>query len=135
MRHIPAIKAVMTPFPHSIDADALANTAFAVMKEHGISHLPVTCSGALVGTISFGTGEDPEGKLKVRDIYRTDPYVADLNERLDHVLMAMAERQVDVVLITRHGRLAGIFTTTDVCRSYAALLRQMMQSGGGDDAA
>lgn len=135
MRHIPAIKTVMTPFPYSIDADAPASTAFAAMQEHGISHLPVMRSGALVGTISHGTGEDPEGKLKVMDIYRTDPYVVDLNERLDHVLVAMAERQADVVLITRHGRLAGIFTTTDVCRSYAALLRQMMQSGGGDDAA
>ena len=135
MRHIPAIKTVMTPFPHSIDADAPASTAFTTMQGLGIGHLPVMSSGALVGTISLGAGDDPEGKLKVRDLYRTDPYVVDLNERLDHVLMAMADRQVDVVLITRHGRLAGIFTTTDVCRFYAAFLRQMMQSGGGDDAA
>jgi len=144
MKHIPAIKAVMTPFPYSIDADAPANTALATMEEHGISHLPVMRNGSLVGIISHravrsaagsAISTDSDTNLKVRDIYQSDPYVVDLNERLDKVLIGMSDRQEDMVLITRNGRLAGVFTNSDACRSYAALLRQMALDTGGDDAA
>jgi CBS domain-containing protein len=63
------------------------------------------------------------------------PCIVDLNERLDLVLRMMQERHAGAVLVTRNDRLAGVFTLTDVCRSYADLLQKQALPPSGDDAA
>ena len=39
MKKMPSIKAVMTPFPYSVDAGASVADALAFMREHRIRHL------------------------------------------------------------------------------------------------
>lgn len=133
MKHIPAIKTVMTPFPYSVDIDAPISEAQAFMRQHRIRHLPVTSAQGLVGVLSdrdiklyLGPELDypKTEETRVRDVYMEHPYVVDLNERLDNVLQAMADRHIGSALVTRHGKLAGVFTVTDVCRSFALFLRR-----------
>ena len=144
MKNIPAIKAVMTPFPYSVDVNAPISKARKFMAEHGIRHLPVTDKTEIIGVltdrdIKLYLGPDfdypRESEAFVKDVYMDKPYIVDLNERLDKVLKTMAERHIGSVLVTRHGKLAGVFTSTDACKSYAEHLRTQFNPSGGDEAA
>lgn len=144
MKRIPSIKSVMTPFPYSVDAAASVDEALEFMREHDIRHLPVMERGELAGLVSdrdikLMLGPDfayPSGsELKVRQAMVREPYIVDLNTRLDGVLANMAEHHLGSALVTRNGKLAGVFTVTDACRSFAEFLREQLRRSGGDDAA
>ncbi|MEZ5541307.1 MAG: CBS domain-containing protein [Pseudomonadota bacterium] len=145
MKHAPQLKLLMTPFPYSIDLTADAEAALALMQEHAVRHLPVTDNHLLVGVItdrdikSARAGRqpgDPGYTPGVRDMYIHDAYVVDINEPLDNVLLTMAERHIGSVLVTRKGKLAGVFTSTDACRGFGEYLRELFpRDDGGDEAA
>jgi CBS domain-containing protein len=145
LRAIPPIKALMTPFPYFIDLDAALVGAQEMMGPHEIRHLPVMSKGRLVGVVSEpaiaralepGTGGPPKGDLLVRDAAELEPYIVDLSVPADVVLTQMAERHVDVAVVVKHGRLAGIFTMTDAFRGFAHFLQtQFPNESGGDEAA
>ncbi len=144
MKNKPVIKSVMTPFPYSIDIYAPINEARAFMQKQHIRHLPVVDDGKLVGIltdrdIKLYLGPDldypPADETRVSDVYMDEPFIVDLNEPLDNVLLKMAEQHIGSVLVTRHGKLAGLFTAMDACRSYAEYLRQQFHPSGGDEAA
>lgn len=143
-KKMPRVKSVMTAFPHAIDVDEALREARPFMRKHHIRHLPVTEGGKLVGVITdrdiklvLGPDFDypRESELAVRDVYVPDPYIVDLVERLDTVLLSMAERRIGSVLVTRKGKLVGIFTVTDACKCFGEYLREQFPSGGDDDAA
>jgi acetoin utilization protein AcuB len=131
-RHrLPQILAFMTPFPFSIDIDAPLAEARAFLRDRHIHHLPVTRDGALAGIltdrdIKLALGPDldspPERELSVRDVYQPDSYIVEAGALLQDVATAMAERHVGSALVTRGGKLVGIFTTTDACRALARVL-------------
>ena len=140
----PVVKSVMTPFPYSVDINASLFDARQFMGEHGIRHLPVTDEERLVGVISerdikayMGMDFDSSKELqtKVRNVQMEKPYIVDLNERLDIVLSKLSKEHIDAVLVTRHGKLAGVFTMSDACRGFAEYLRDQFGPPGGDDAA
>ena len=137
---IPPIKAVMTPFPHHVDAGEPMQRAADLLAEHGIRHLPVINGEKLVGVVGEREIElarragFTDRELTVRDLATHGACVVELDEPLDNVLLRMAEKRYDCALITRQGRLAGIFTTTDACLRYAELLRSG-RPRPGDDAA
>ena len=143
MRHIPAIKTVMTPFPYSVGLATPLEDARAFLQRHDIHHLPVTDAERLVGIVTdrdirLYLERQPGGNagaVTVGDICSGNPCIVDLNERLDTVLQMMAARHLDCVLVTRNDRLAGVFTGTDVCRSFAAWLEEQFRPPGGDSAA
>lgn len=144
MKHIPAVKLFMTPFPYSVDISAPVTHARQFMRERKIRHLPVTQNKELVGVltdrdIKLYLGPDfdypREEDVTVKDIYMDDPYIVDLNERLDIVLSNMAERHIGSVLVTRNGKLAGVFTSTDACKGFADYLRERFRPPGGNEAA
>ena len=144
MKKVPAIKTVMTPFPYSVDIDAPISEAQEFMRRHKIRHLPVTHEHSLIGVLSdrdikLYLGPDlayPKvTETRVRDVYMDHPCIVDLNERLDNVLEMMAERHIGSVLVTRQDKLAGVFTVTDACRSFAEFLRDQFRPVDGDDAA
>ena len=139
MQQIPLMSAVMTPFPHSVGVDETLATAAAMMRELHVRHLPVKEGQSLVGVLSdrdvrvalaAAAGLPAADELKVRAACRLEPYEVEVHERLDDVLVQMVERQVGCALVVKGGRLAGIFTTTDACRSFAELLRQLFPDGG-----
>lgn len=144
MKRMPSIKSVMTPFPYSVDAAAKVDEALAFMREHAIRHLPVTDAGALVGMVSdrdikLMLGPDfaypAASELAVSDAMVREPFVVDLETGLDEVLAHMAEHHLGSAVVTRRGRLAGVFTVTDACRAFAEYLREPFRRPDGDDAA
>ncbi|WP_440940269.1 CBS domain-containing protein [Immundisolibacter sp.] len=122
----------MTPFPHAIAADAPLSQAREFMNHHRLHHLPVLDGARLAGVISdrdikLLLGIDPDyagaSGLTVREAMAADVYVVDLHTPLDQVLDALVTRRIGSALVTRKGRLAGVFTVTDACRELASLLR------------
>jgi CBS domain-containing protein len=135
----------MTPFPYFIDVDAPLERAQEMMGPQQIRHLPVMSKGRLVGVVSepamtraleTAKGAPPREDLLVRDVAQLEPYIVDLSAPADVVLTQMAQRHVDVAVVVKHGRLAGIFTMTDAFSGFAELLRTQFPSpSGGDEAA
>ena len=131
---IPLIKSVMTPFPYSMDVNTVLSVAREYMIEHEIHHLPVTDGDKIAGILHkndlIGDLNQVIGKIGIKE-----PYVFDLNERLDNIIMLMADKHIHTVLITRQEKLVGIFTITDACRQYADYLREEFGPHDGNDAA
>jgi CBS domain-containing protein len=134
MKAIPPMKAVMTPFPYWVDIEAPVASAQAMMQKHAIRHLPVMEGGNLVSVLGERelqrAAESAAADLRVRDVCEPGPYVVELVEPLDRVLYHMAEHRLDSVLVTKDGKLAGIFTMSDACRHFGKLLRSLFPPGG-----
>jgi acetoin utilization protein AcuB len=62
-----------------------------------------------------------------------DPYIVDLHEPLDNVLITMAERHIGSAIVTRAGKLVGMFTAVDACRCFGTFLREHFPRVEGDD--
>lgn len=131
MKRAPQLKNVMTPFPHSVDAEAPIDEAVQFMREHKIRHLPVTLQGAVKSLVTdrdikLVLGPDfayPNGReLKVRDAMVQECYIVDLTTPLHVVVRHMAEHRLGSAVVTRRGKLAGVFTSTDACRAFADCL-------------
>lgn len=127
----------MTPFPYAIEPSASLTDAEAMMQTHDIRHLPVCENHAVVGILAdrelrAGLAWKAKGSVEpqVGDICFREPLLVDLDERLDVVASQMAERRVNSAIVMRGDKLAGILTTTDVCRLLAEFLREL---GGSDD--
>jgi acetoin utilization protein AcuB len=144
VNHIPSMGSVMTPFPHFVTIDDSLLQARTLMVEHDVRHLPVKNVEALVGVLTDrdikraldpDLGLPPKEELFVRDVFVPDAYIVDLHERLDRVLEHMFQHHIGSTLVTRAGRLVGIFTTMDACRLFCEHLRSLFPSGPGDAAA
>ena len=131
MKGRPQLKDVMTPFPYSVEVDAPVDEALGFMRQHKIRHLPVTDKGALKGIITdrdikLMLGPDfayPNAReLKVGNVMIEDCYTVDLATPLAVVLEHMARQHIGSAIVTRKGKLAGVFTSTDACRAFALYL-------------
>ena len=140
----PQILAFMTPFPYSIDVEAPLAEAHAFLRDRQIRHLPVTRGGQLAGIltdrdIKLALGPDlgspPERELSVADVFQPECYVVDAGELLEDVATRMAEHHLGSALVTRGGKLVGIFTTTDACRALARVLHDQRPHPGPDQVA
>lgn len=132
MRHMPQMVAVMTPFPHHVDAGTPLGAALQMMAEHDIHHLPVLEHGDVIGIISErdlerahppGHPLRAETDLLVGDLCQRRPLFVDVADPLDRVLDAMTEKRLGSVLVLKEGELAGVFTASDACQLLAELLR------------
>ena len=131
MGTVPTVKSVMTPFPYSVEEDSPVGEALEFMRRHKIRHLPVTRAGELIGVVSdrdikLMLGPDfayPDaGELRVKDAMVEDPYIVDFATPLHTVLNRMAEQHIGSAIVTRNGKLVGVFTSTDACRAFADYL-------------
>jgi acetoin utilization protein AcuB len=131
MKRNPQIIAFMTPFPHSIDVDAPLEDAHKLMREHRFRHLPVMSGGEIVGVLTdrdiklvlgpdFGTPDERE--LRVRDAYVESPCVVPASTPVAKVAHVMAQNRIGSAIVTKHGKLVGIFTVTDACRALAQII-------------
>ncbi|WP_299596656.1 CBS domain-containing protein [uncultured Microbulbifer sp.] len=140
IHHMPTLAALMTPFPYHIDIDASIEAALALMEEHKVHHLPVTRDGDLETIISQGDierAQSPghrleEQQLYVRDLAARRPYIADIHDPLDKILLAMADTGIGSVLVMKEGELAGIVTVTDALRFCGEYLADLARSPDDD---
>ena len=131
MKRNPQVIAFMTPFPHSIDVDAPHEDAHKLMGEHRFRHLPVMSGGEIVGVLTdrdiklvlgpdFGSPDERE--LRVRDAYVERPCVVPASTPVAKVARVMAQNRIGSAIVTKHGKLVGIFTVTDACRALAEII-------------
>jgi acetoin utilization protein AcuB len=132
---IPAVVTVMTPFPHAIDANATVGSARTMMDEERIRHLPVKTADSLLGLVTERELRGVAPDIAVGSVAITNAYIVDTEEPLDNVLVHLASKQIGSVLVTKDGRLVGIFTTTDACRLFGDWLRYHYRPPADDDAA
>jgi acetoin utilization protein AcuB len=115
-----------------------------MMESHNIHHLPVTDDGAFVSVITardvkFAMAKRDDDSdapaLTIASVCEDEVYVVDLNSRLDYVLFEMAEKRIGSAVVLKADKLAGIFTVSDACRTFAEFLQLMFPDGDGDIAA
>jgi predicted transcriptional regulator len=137
----PSLATVMTPFPYAVSLNAPIDEAEHLIASHDIHHLPVTDKHDIVGIVtsrdlmSARSGKWRRREPRVEDVCVKDIYIVDLREPLANVVSTMAERHIGSAIVTRQGRLAGVFTWVDACRCLGALLHASVPPVGGDDAA
>ncbi len=112
-----------------------------LIAKHEFNHLPVTDNREIVGIVttrelaSVAPTKKGQQPLVVRDVCINDVYIVDLEEPMENVLLTMAERHIGSAIVTRQGRLAGIFTWIDACRGFGEFLRARHPAPSGNDAA
>jgi CBS domain-containing protein len=138
---VPTLRNAMTAFPYSIDADAPIDEAIEFMRAHKIRHLPVTTKGGLTSIVSdrdikLVLGPDfayPNSReLEVRDAMVQECYIVDIATPLSAVLRHMAAQRIGSAVVTRRGKLAGVFTANDACRVFADYLEDVVAIDGDD---
>ena len=124
MNKVLEIQSVMHPFPHSVGVAQKLKTAKEMLAEYNIRHLPVQKGGELIGIISendilFAQAvEQAKGdELTVADAFTEEPYVVEPTASVASVARRMADDHIGCALIAEKGRLVGIFTTVDACRT------------------
>ena len=142
MKKIPTLKAAMTPFPYSVTLDTTLAAVRKLMQEHNIHHIPVMNSGKIVGVITERDVEvrqemrsDDEQSLEVLHAHMSKPYIVDINEPIENVLLTMANKRIGATVITKHGKLVGVFTYIDACRYFGEYLQARFPKNNDNDAA
>ena len=141
MNRTPLIRSMMTPFPFAIGVEASLEEARLMMEQHGIRHLPVKDGDRLAGLISDrdikllqASGDEAE-RMNVGQSCLSDVFSVEVTTPVQFVAAEMARRRISAALVTKDGRLAGIFTVSDACRSLADLLGAFGPTPPGNDAA
>ena len=144
MKKMPTLKAAMTPFPYSVELESPLTTASNMMQEHNIHHLPVMDGNKIFGVITqkdinaiqkLMLDRDSDEVLQIRHAYISKPYIVDINEPLEKVLLTMAYEHIGAVVITKHEKLVGVFTYIDACRFFGEYLKARFPSDTGNDVA
>jgi CBS domain-containing protein len=140
----PTLMAVMTPFPYSVKLDSLFSYAKNLMQQHKVNHLPVMEGAEIIGVITsrdlrsrkkLQLNNEDKSKLRVKDAYISVPYVVDIHQPLEDVLLTMANKHHNSALVTKNKKLVGIFTYIDVCRYFGEYLKNKYSSPENNDAA
>jgi acetoin utilization protein AcuB len=129
---MPTVKRYMSRQPWTISPSAKMSEAHRVMREHHIRHLPVLDEGKLVGIVSERDlhlietlpGSDPED-VTVDEAMIADVYAVSPDEEVDKVIEKMADNKLgSALVVTRNGKVEGIFTTIDALQCFADVLRR-----------
>lgn len=145
LKHMPAIKIVMTPFPYAIGVDDPVSEAETQMREHGVRHLPVSDGKELVGIVTdrdiarhvnAALTDQDRHRITVGQICTMGAYVVDASTPLDEVLTHLAEQHIGSAIVVKEvgdsRKLVGILTLSDVCKILAGVLRDQFDDGDDD---
>lgn len=119
------IKEVMTDGVIAIEQDKSIIEAANLLKEENIRGLVVVNEGEAVGVIVcrdiayqvVAEGRDPK-QTSVEEVMSTDLIVAEEDEVLDEVAMAMVRNSVSRIPVVRNDMLVGILTQSDIIRAW-----------------
>lgn len=118
------VREVMTEGVIAIEQDKTVQEAAKLLKQEGIRGLVVVDQGEALGVVVCRdiaykvVGKiDPED-TKVSEIMSTDLIVAEEDEVLDDVAMAMIKNNISRVPVVRNDMLVGILTQSDIIRAW-----------------
>ncbi|MEM0375616.1 MAG: CBS domain-containing protein [Nitrososphaerota archaeon] len=134
------VRDVMTSDPITVSADDSIGRAIALMRDEGISRLPVVEDGRLVGILTLHDvivkvlgprvratiGEVSGEKIytlgnRVRELMHSPVITARSDEPLIEAVRRMAHHDVSSLVVVDGDRISGILTRTDVLEPLAAL--------------
>jgi acetoin utilization protein AcuB len=132
MAHLETVAKHMHAAPYCVSQDEKLITAHALMREHGIRHLPVMDAGRLIGIVTerdlFAlerfAGVDPS-TFRVAKAMHLDPFTVRPDVPIDEVAEAMLERKVGSAVVVDRDHVIGVFTTTDALRALAVAVRAL----------
>jgi len=118
----------MSAAPIVVQQRARLSEAIALMQEHNVRHLPVLDGETAVGIVSerdlaMAGSLVPEAweDIPVAEAMTPHPYTVTADTPINVVAHSMAEHRYGGVLVTdAHGKLLGLFTTTDAMFVLAA---------------
>jgi predicted transcriptional regulator len=109
------VKDVMNKRIYTIDAGERIEKAISLMKRKNISQLPVVKGKEIVGSVSESAIAMRKQKtLLIKDIIEPSLPSLDINASIEVVRDLLKHSQA--VIITQHGKPAGIITKTDLLR-------------------
>lgn len=119
------IKEVMTDGVIAVEKDENIVQASKLLKEEWIRGLVVVDDGEAVGIIVcrdivyqvVSTGKDPS-ETSVEEVMSEDLIVAEEDELLDDIAMAMVKNNISRVPVVREDMLVGILTQSDILRAW-----------------
>ena len=128
------LKEVMTEGVIAIEKEESILEASKLLREEGIRGLVVVDNDDAVGVIVcrdvvyevVARGDEPE-ETTVDDIMSTDLIVAEEDEYLDDVAMAMSQNNVSRVPVVRGDMLVGIVTQSDILRAWPGFAEIMSE--------
>jgi len=126
------INEVMTDGVIAIEKQKTVTEASRLLEEENIRGLVAVEDGEAVGIIVcrdivyevVSNGGDPK-QQKVEDIMSTDLIVAEVDEYLDDVAMAMARNDISRVPVVDGEMLIGIVTQSDILRAWPGFAQIM----------
>jgi acetoin utilization protein AcuB len=142
-KKIPYVGSVMTPFPYFADTDDGVAEVERLMEEHHVRHIPVQQDGRVVGIVSERDlhhlidrflPKTEKARIRARDIM-LEPYIVAFDTPLNTVAVEMAKRHIGSAIVLHHEKLAGILSTTDLCRILVEIFESEFPAAPGDDTA
>ncbi len=119
----------MTENPHSVTMHEPLSNAHALMRRHGIHHIPVLLGDKLVGLIVEPDAKIFElitrmdlNKLRVEEAMTPVPYAVTEDAKLLDVAREMARSHYNAAVVMRDSHVVGVFTITDALRALSELL-------------
>ena len=126
------IDTIMTKAPHTLEATRSVGAVLSVMREYGISHVPIMDTGKLVGIIGIQdileniywpqrrqtTGDIVGEKIETlsiaaKGIMRTPVVTVEANTNLRDAEKAMHDKDVSCLAVVSNDRLVGVVTKLD----------------------
>ncbi len=131
---VPPIFKYMSTSPHTVDAGATIAVAAKTMADHHIRHLPVLLGEKVVGLLSQRdvtmietlAGVDPK-VITVAEAMSTEPYTVDADTPVTVVAAEMAEKKYGSAIVAQSGKVVGIFTAVDACRTLAEVFETRLK--------
>ena len=122
------VRRYMTASPYTIGNHQSVVDASALMKQHGIRHLPVVEETTLIGLVSdleigflVALRAQPD-RLAVGEIMTANPYVVAPDADLQAVATHLVEHKETCAVIVDKGRVVGVFTQIDALRALIDLV-------------
>jgi acetoin utilization protein AcuB len=124
VHQFPTVREYMSPSPVTINASRPLAAAQAVMREHGIRHLPVLAGGQVIGLLSERDvllvesmpGVNPT-VVRVEDAMVQNVFEVAPDAPIADVVQSMIDRKLGSAVMVDEERVVGVFTTIDALRA------------------
>lgn len=130
---------VMSTFPVRVDSETTVEAASALLDAHGFHHLPVSDGADVIGVVSSAMLDAAHAAggshLPLSALCGAPPVTAEIHTPVRDVAAAMREVGADAAVVVSRGRLAGIVTTSDICRVLMELIPGPPRPPGPPDVA
>lgn len=120
----------MTPDPLTLAPTATVGEAYALMKERGFRHVPVTEGDLLLGVFSLtdvghlGARIPEIMALQLHEVMTKQLVTVAPSESVAAAAVMMASKKINCLIVVHQRRIAGIVTTYDLLDALAHHIRE-----------